>query len=133
MIIPTLILGFIAIGLLIFGHKNGVHIQGLKNGFTMTIQILPLLFFSFIIAGMIQVLVSPDALLKWIGPESGVKGIFLGTLRCRLTLKTCAVPGIQQINTDANSATLHLHRLFATLYFFNYVDVACIIENAVFV
>ena len=85
MIIPTLILGFIAIGLLIFGHKNGVHIQGLKNGFTMTIQILPLLFFSFIIAGMIQVLVSPDALLKWIGPESGVKGIFLGTITGAIT------------------------------------------------
>ncbi|MEA2104153.1 MAG: permease [Candidatus Cloacimonadota bacterium] len=85
MIIPTLILGFIAIGLLIYGHNNGVHMQGLKNGFTMTIQILPLLFFSFIIAGMMQVLVSPDALLKWIGPESGAKGIFLGTITGAIT------------------------------------------------
>ena len=85
MIIPTLVLGLIAIGLLIYGHQTGVHSQGLKNAFTMTLQILPMLFFSFIIAGMVQVLVSPNAFLQWIGPESGIKGIFLGTITGAIT------------------------------------------------
>lgn len=85
MIIPTLILGFIATGLLVYGYKNGAHIQGMKNALAMTLQILPLLFFSFIISGMMQVLVSPEGLLKWVGPESGMKGIFLGTVAGALT------------------------------------------------
>lgn len=85
MIVPTLILGLVAAGLLIYGYGNGVHEQGIKNAFAMTLQILPLLFFSFIIAGMVQVLVDTEALLVWVGPESGMKGILLGTVAGAVT------------------------------------------------
>ena len=78
MILPTLILAGIAIFLSFYAYKKGAHIQGLTNTFQMTKQVLPILFFSFIIAGMIKEVVSTEALIRWIGPESGVKGIFLG-------------------------------------------------------
>jgi len=85
MIVPTVILGLIAAGLLIYGYGHGAHIKGLNNAFVMTVQVLPLMFFSFIIAGMMQVLISPDALLAWVGPEAGFKGIFLGTIAGAVT------------------------------------------------
>ncbi len=46
----------------------------------MTITILPMLIFAFIAAGMIQVLIPHEILTKWIGKESGIKGIFIGTV-----------------------------------------------------
>lgn len=85
MIIPTLILGLVAAGLFIYAYKTGVYRQGIKNSVTMTFQVLPLLFFSFLIAGMMQEVVSTEALLKWVGPESGIKGIFLGTFAGAIT------------------------------------------------
>ncbi|MGE4518168.1 MAG: permease [Desulfobacteraceae bacterium] len=85
MIVPTVILGVIASVLLFYGYQKGSHIKGLNNAFVMTVQVLPLMFFSFIIAGMMQVLVSGEALLAWVGPEAGMKGIFLGTLAGAVT------------------------------------------------
>jgi uncharacterized membrane protein YraQ (UPF0718 family) len=77
MIVPTVILGVIASVLLFYGYQKGSHIKGLNNAFVM--------IFSFIIAGMMQVLVSGEALLAWVGPEAGMKGIFLGTLAGAVT------------------------------------------------
>ncbi|SCY61186.1 permease [Desulfoluna spongiiphila] len=82
---PTIIMGILAICLVSYGYTTGAHIEGMKNTFNMSIQIIPLLFFSFTIAGMMQVLVSTDGLTKWVGPESGFKGILIGTLVGGLT------------------------------------------------
>ena len=78
MLIPTIIMGVIAIALVIFGifRKQGQHITGLKAALDMTIQILPLLIFAFIIAGMVQVLIPNEFLSRWIGQGSGLRGIF---------------------------------------------------------
>jgi len=46
----------------------------------MMIQILPLLFFALIIAGLVQVLLPHELLSKWIGKESGFRGIIIGTI-----------------------------------------------------
>lgn len=82
MLIPTIIMGVIAIGLVIFAifRKQGEHVTGLKAALDMTIQVLPLLIFAFIIAGMVQVLVPNEFLARWIGQESGMRGIFIGTV-----------------------------------------------------
>jgi len=82
MLVPTIIMGVIAIALVILGifRKQGQHITGLKAALDMTIQVLPLLIFAFIIAGMVQVLVPNEFLSRWIGQESGLKGIFIGTV-----------------------------------------------------
>lgn len=81
MLIPTIIMGVITITLLIIGYqKGGIHITGLKTALEMTIQILPLLILSFITAGMVQVLLPSELLSQWIGTESGLRGILVGTV-----------------------------------------------------
>ena len=82
MLIPTIIMGAIAIALVVLGifRKQGQHITGLKAALDMTIQVLPLLIFAFIIAGMVQVLVPNELISRWIGQESGLRGIFIGTV-----------------------------------------------------
>ncbi len=87
MLIPTLVMAFLAIILLIIGYSKGEgqHIAGLKSALKMTTGILPLLVFAFIMAGMIQVLLPQEFLSKWIGEESGIRGILLGTLAGGIT------------------------------------------------
>lgn len=87
MLIPTIIMGALACILLFAGyHKGqGQHIAGTKAALNMIIQILPLLIFAFITAGMVQVLLPRELISKWVGAESGIKGIFIGTIAGALT------------------------------------------------
>lgn len=80
MLIPTIIMGVMAIVLLAVGYTKGQgqHITGIKSGLGMIVEILPLLIFAFIIAGMVQVLLPKELLSKWVGAESGLRGIFIG-------------------------------------------------------
>lgn len=82
MLIPTLIMGAIAIALILIGYfrGQGQHITGLKAALSMTIEILPLLIFAFIVAGMMQALIPNEIISKWIGEGSGLRGIFIGTV-----------------------------------------------------
>ena len=81
MLIPTIIMGVIAIVLLVIGFQRGggEHILGLKSAGNLLLQIIPILIFAFIIAGMIQVLVPTEMISKWVGTESGFRGILIGT------------------------------------------------------
>ena len=82
MLIPTIVMGLIAIILLFISYNKGggEHIVGLKSAGNMLVQIIPLLIFAFIIAGMVQVLVPQEMISKWIGMESGVRGLLIGTV-----------------------------------------------------
>jgi len=82
MLVPTIVLGVIAIALLAVGYYqgDGQHVAGLKGAGIMTLQVLPLLIFAFIIAGMIQVLLPQALVAKWVGAESGWRGIIIGTV-----------------------------------------------------
>jgi uncharacterized membrane protein YraQ (UPF0718 family) len=82
MLIPTIVMGVIALALLIIGYQKGggEHILGLKSGGILLLQILPLLIFAFIIAGMIPVLVPAELISTWIGEGSGIRGILIGTV-----------------------------------------------------
>ncbi|MFQ6042308.1 MAG: permease [Candidatus Poribacteria bacterium] len=82
MLIPTVIMGLLAIILLFIGYKKGEnqHILGLKSSVNMIIQILPLLIFAFIVAGMVQVLIPRELMSRWVGAESGIKGLLIGTV-----------------------------------------------------
>jgi uncharacterized membrane protein YraQ (UPF0718 family) len=87
MLLPTIIMAILAIIFLAVGYSRGEgeHVQGLRSGFKMIVEILPLLLFAFIVAGMVQVLLPQELLSKWIGEESGLKGIFIGTLAGGIT------------------------------------------------
>jgi uncharacterized membrane protein YraQ (UPF0718 family) len=82
MVIATVIMGLLAIILVFIGYYRGAgeHVLGLKSAMEMTIQILPLVILAFIVAGMIQILIPQELLSKWIGKESGMRGILIGTL-----------------------------------------------------
>jgi len=77
----------LAIILIFIGYSKGEgqHIKGLKSGLKMTISILPLLVFAFVVAGMVRVLLPQELLSQWIGEESGLRGILIGTVAGGLT------------------------------------------------
>jgi len=87
MLIPTIIMAILATGFVLWGYLEGKgnHLTGLKSAYKMLIEILPLLIFAFIIAGMVQVLLPHDLLSRWVGTEAGFKGILIGTLAGGLT------------------------------------------------
>ena len=82
MLIPTIIMGVIAIALLYIGYQRGggEHVVGLKSAGNLLLQITPLLIFAFIVAGMIQVLIPQEMVAKWVGVESGFRGLLIGSV-----------------------------------------------------
>ena len=46
----------------------------------MLLEIMPLLIFAFIVAGMVQVLIPHEVIAKWVGHESGIRGILIGSV-----------------------------------------------------
>lgn len=82
MLVPTIIMGVLAVTLLLIGYFKGEggHIIGLKASLRLLVEILPLLFLAFIVAGMVPVLLPKELLLKWVGAEAGLRGIFIGTI-----------------------------------------------------
>ena len=87
MLIPTIIMGVIAIVLLFIGLQKGggEHILGLGSAGSMLLQIVPLLIFAFIVAGMMQVLIPTEIISTWIGAESGFRGLLIGSALGGLT------------------------------------------------
>lgn len=82
MLLPTVIMASLAFILLVLGYFKGDNssLNGLKIGFKMVLDVLPLLFFAFIVAGMVQSLIPTALISKWIGQEAGLRGIIIGTL-----------------------------------------------------
>lgn len=82
MIVPTITIGILAVILILIGvyRGKGEHVTGLRQSLHMTIEILPLLISAFIVAGMIQVFLPQELVSRWIGSESGIRGILLGAV-----------------------------------------------------
>ena len=79
MLIPTIVMGVLAVILVFLSYQKGVHIQGLKASGNMLLQIIPLLIFAFLIAGMVQFLIPREIISRWVGAESGFRGLLIGT------------------------------------------------------
>lgn len=82
MLIPTIIMAAIAVVLFWVAANKGGGLQwkGMEFGFRLTLATLPLLFFAFAVAGLVQVLVPKELLAKWVGEGSGWRGILIGTV-----------------------------------------------------
>lgn len=82
MLVPTIIMGVLALGLFLIAYNKGEgqHTVGMQSAWKMIIEILPLLIFAFIVAGMVQVLLPKELLTKWVGAESGWRGLIVGTI-----------------------------------------------------
>ncbi|MFC1853452.1 permease [candidate division CSSED10-310 bacterium] len=87
MLIPTMVMAILAAVALYIGYSKGQgqHIAGLKMGGAMILEIFPLLVFALILAGMVQVLISQAFIARWVGSESGFRGIMIGSLAGALT------------------------------------------------
>ena len=81
MLVPTIIMGVLALAVLAYGYWRGdnLHIEGLKSAGSLLITILPLLVFAFIIAGMLPLLIPRETISGWVGAESGLRGILIGS------------------------------------------------------
>lgn len=82
MLIPTIIMATLACVLLWIGYMGGEgqHIAGTKRGFALMIKVLPLLVFAFIVAGMVEELLPHQTVRQWVGSESGLRGILIGSV-----------------------------------------------------
>lgn len=83
----AIVMFIIAIVLLVVAYMQGdnLHVLGLKTAGKMFLQIIPILIAAFIIAGMVQVLIPREFIIKWLGPQAGWKGIVFGSLAGGLT------------------------------------------------
>ena len=84
---PTVVMFILALALFILAmlQGEGKHITGLKAAWRYTIEILPLLIFALIVAGLVQTLIPRDLISTWVGDESGFRGILIGSVAGALT------------------------------------------------
>jgi uncharacterized membrane protein YraQ (UPF0718 family) len=103
MLVPTTIMVGLAILLVLIGYfrGQGQHLVGLKSALSMTVGIFPLLVSAFVIAGMIQILLPREIISKWVGLESGLRGIVIGTVAGGLT------PGGPYVSLPVVAGLLH--------------------------
>jgi uncharacterized membrane protein YraQ (UPF0718 family) len=85
MLVPTVIMGVIAVLLLFIGFYKGQgqHISGMRSALGMIIEVLPLLIFALIIAGMAQTLLSQEMVAKWVGTEFSGRRVLPGGPFCQ--------------------------------------------------
>jgi uncharacterized membrane protein YraQ (UPF0718 family) len=81
MLIPTIVMAVLAIVLvyLVYRRGGGEYIIGLKSAGGLLLEIMPLLIFAFIVGGMIQILVPQEMISRWVGTESGFRGLLIGS------------------------------------------------------
>lgn len=81
--IISIILGFVIIVLSFISFYLGgwsLVSEAFLTGFGELFRVLPLLAAAFIIAGLMQVLITEELVKKWLGQEAGLKGVLLGWL-----------------------------------------------------
>ena len=85
--ISTLIMMAVALLLLFAVYLKAPELasEGLKSTVSLILEITPRMIAAFIIAGLIQVIVPPEIIARWMGKESGSKGIFIGMILGTLT------------------------------------------------
>lgn len=61
-------------------RRDGSHKKGLMTGGKLLYAYLPLLTLAFLTAGLLQTVLPPQLVQSWLGPESGWRGILIGSL-----------------------------------------------------
>jgi uncharacterized protein len=59
--------------------------EGWRDGAAALARILPMLVFAFALSGLVQALVPKETLGRWLGEQSGWRGIWLGCLAGAVT------------------------------------------------
>ncbi len=81
LLIPTIAVGLITVVLLAMVHAKGGNSGGAAyEGLTTLAMMLPVLAFALVAASCLVYLVPAELVAKWVGKESGAKGIFIGSV-----------------------------------------------------
>ncbi len=64
---------------------EGAAWAGLKGGGGLFLSVLPRMLAAFAVAGLIQALIPQDAILRWIGKDSGMQGLLIGSVAGAMT------------------------------------------------
>lgn len=87
MLFANLMVAVMAVGLsvaaLLKGHD--ALLTGLRAGGASLLQTAPLLLAAFAIAGLVPVVVPRELIARWVGGESGFRGVVMGTVAGALT------------------------------------------------
>ncbi len=80
MLSATIIMAVLSAAALLVAYHRGRHIEGLVNARDLALQVLPLLVFAFLLAGVVQVIIPKAVISQWLGQDSGIKGIIIGSV-----------------------------------------------------
>ena len=80
-LIPTIAIGLLTLVLLAMVHtKGGNSVEAAQEGLTSLAKVLPVLAFALVAASCLVYLVPAELVAKWVGKDSGAKGIFIGSV-----------------------------------------------------
>ena len=74
MLVLSAVLGTIA-----YFKSPQLPVHALKSGVSLLLRLLPVLVLAFFVAGLMEVLLPKELLLRWVGEKSGFRGILIGT------------------------------------------------------
>ena len=82
MILVMTVLAVLATAL---AFQKGVVRLGMSESARLLVQVGPVLIPAFVLAGMVSVLIAPEKVAEWLGPDAGLRGLFVGTAAGALT------------------------------------------------
>lgn len=87
MLISNIVMVAMAAGLVVAALlKNpSVLMVGLRGGGTFLLQTIPLLLAAYAIAGLVPVVVPREFIARWVGAESGFRGVAVGAAAGAIT------------------------------------------------
>ena len=100
----TLFLTGVALALAVVAWRQGgaeKTLEGLVNGGRTLLSVTPLLLAAFLLAGLVQILISREVVERWLGSRSGWRGILLACLAGAL------IPGGPYVYYPLAGALLH--------------------------
>ena len=81
LLIPTIAVGLLTVMLLAIVHiKGGNSVGAAQEGLTSLVKVLPVLAFALVAASCLVYLVPAEFVAKWVGKDSGAKGIFVASI-----------------------------------------------------
>lgn len=82
MIFALIVIVLLAALISAYAYKkgDGSHVKGFTIAKNTFINIAPLLFMAFIMAGFMRVVIPPELIESWLGEKAGLKGIFIGSI-----------------------------------------------------
>jgi uncharacterized protein len=81
MLIALVVLAVMAVALYVVAwrRKDQSHIRGLKAAKGMFFSVFYLLLLAFLVSGLLEVAIPTEIIQTWMGSQSGLKGILLGS------------------------------------------------------